>query len=194
MLTNWQHSPMRDRTRQENEEGFTLAELLVVIMIIGILAALIIPSVVDAGCRARSSATQSKIENIQTALKSYKTDHGKYPEETREAGSEPLVKALSKKKGRGTVYMEFDEEYLKGSDEQKKLYSSLGQQHEAYEIHYALPRGEHFQNRWKYEGEHPSPSQLNQNQVNLWTAGCDFAPDSEDKSHLYQINNFRKTE
>ncbi len=178
-------SPMKDV-----RDGFTLVELLVVIAIIGILAAILIPSLMSASCRAKSGSTQSKIENLQTALEMYKNDKARFPPETKEAGSETMVEALSKPRSRDSVYFEFDDQYLKTVDGKEKLYSSLGQQHDAFEIHYALPRGENYQERWKYEGSYPPSSEFNDYQINLWTAGCDFSLENPESQARYQINNF----
>lgn len=183
---------MMERKNRKNpvREGFTLVELLVVIAIIGILAAIIIPSLMSASCRAKAGATQSKIENIQTALEMYKNDKGRFPPETEEAGSETMVAALSKPRSRDSVYFQFDDKFLRTVDGNEKLFTPLGRQHDAFEIHYALPRGQHFEDRWKYQGSNPPNSELNEFQVNLWTAGCDFSPENSDRSTMYQINNF----
>lgn len=175
---------------KQNNRGFSLVELLVVILIIGILAAIIIPTLTGAQCNATATTTQSKLRNIQSALAQYRRDNGRYPPENEEAGSEPLYSALSQKKGRGSVYYTFDDKYLKSADDGKKVYSKFGF-HEAYEIHYALPRGDDYQNMWEYDGEHPSTDELNLNEVNLWTAGCDFSPDGGKKEDIYEINNFK---
>jgi len=170
--------------------GFTLVELLVVIAIIGILAAILIPSLMAASCQAKAGSTQSKIGNLQTALEMYKNDKGRLPPEIEEAGSETMVAALSTPRSRDSVYFEFDDKFLKTVDGKEKLFTSLGKQHDAFEIHYALPRGDNFESRWKYKGDYPPSSAFNQYQVNLWTAGCDFSPENTDKKPMYQINNF----
>jgi general secretion pathway protein G len=73
--------------------GFTLIELMVVIVILGILAGLIIPRVMGRPDEARRAKAKMQIESIETALKLYKLDNGAYP--TTEQGLQALVEAPS---------------------------------------------------------------------------------------------------
>ncbi len=59
--------------------GFTLIEIMVVITILGILAALIVPRVVGRTDDARIAATKQDIASIMQALKLYRLDNGAYP-------------------------------------------------------------------------------------------------------------------
>ena len=70
--------------------GFTLIELLVVITIISILAALIVPRIMDRPDQARATAARADVNAIMSALKLYKLDNGTYP--TNEQGLSALVK------------------------------------------------------------------------------------------------------
>ena len=63
----------------KKQEGFTLLELLIVIVIIGILAVLIIPNLVSGPQRARDSQRKSDLRNIKTALETYYNDNNSYP-------------------------------------------------------------------------------------------------------------------
>ena len=61
-------------------KGFTLIELMIVIAIIAILAAILIPNFIRARAEAQYSACESNIKNIATALNMYSTDwNGSYP-------------------------------------------------------------------------------------------------------------------
>jgi type IV pilus assembly protein PilA len=67
------------RRRAQDEKGFTLIELLVVILIIGILAAIAIPSFLNQRAKAYDAAAKSNIVTAQTAEETYATDNnGKY--------------------------------------------------------------------------------------------------------------------
>ncbi len=69
--------------------GFTLIELMVVVVILGILAAVVVPRVMDRPDQARISAAQSNIRAIRSALDMYKLDNHAYP--TTDQGLQALV-------------------------------------------------------------------------------------------------------
>ena len=79
-----------NRMRRGNR-GFTLIELMVVIVILGILAGLIIPRIMGRPDEARQTKARIQIEGIETALKLYRLDNGFYP--TTEQGLRALVEA-----------------------------------------------------------------------------------------------------
>ena len=69
--------------------GFTLIELMVVLVIIGVLAALIVSNVLDRTDDARATAAKADINNLVQALKLYKLDNQRFP--SAEQGLEALV-------------------------------------------------------------------------------------------------------
>jgi len=69
--------------------GFTLIELMVVLVIIGVLAALIVPNVLDRTDDARETAARTDVTNIMQALKLYRLDNLHYP--TAEQGLQALI-------------------------------------------------------------------------------------------------------
>jgi general secretion pathway protein G len=70
--------------------GFTLIELMVVLVIIGVLAALIVPNVLDRADDARVTAARTDVSNLVQALKLYKLDNQRYP--SADQGLEALVR------------------------------------------------------------------------------------------------------
>ena len=75
--------------RRARQAGFTLIELMVVLVIIGVLAALIVPNVLDRADDARVTAARTDVNNLMQALKLYKLDNQHYP--TTEQGLQALV-------------------------------------------------------------------------------------------------------
>ena len=75
------------RVRQST--GFTLVEIMVVVVILGILAVLIVPRVLGRSDEARQAAAKHDIATIMQSLKLYRLDNGRYP--TNEQGLQALV-------------------------------------------------------------------------------------------------------
>lgn len=69
--------------------GFTLIELMVVLVIIGVLAALIVPNVLDRADESRVTAAKTDVNNLMQALKLYKLDNQTFP--STEQGLNALV-------------------------------------------------------------------------------------------------------
>ena len=80
---------LAQRARRRLAAGFTLIELMVVLVIIGVLAALIVPNVLDRADDARVTAGRTDIANISQALKLYRLDNQRYP--TAEQGLQALI-------------------------------------------------------------------------------------------------------
>jgi len=59
--------------------AFTLVELLIVVVILGILATVVIPMFTDAATDAKSTMLKSLLKGIRSAMERYKIDHGEYP-------------------------------------------------------------------------------------------------------------------
>ena len=65
-----------------NQKGFTIIELLVVIVIIGILVALALPNLFSAQARGRDTDRKNELKNLQQKLETYFNDNGGYPAQT----------------------------------------------------------------------------------------------------------------
>ena len=82
-------TPGAPRARRRRGLGFTLIELMVVLVIIGVLAALIVPNVLDRTDDARATAARTDVNNLMQALKLYKLDNQRFP--SSEQGLQALV-------------------------------------------------------------------------------------------------------
>jgi len=63
----------------KNSKGFTLIELLIVVAIIGIIAAIAVPSLLSAIQRSKQKRSMADMRSIGTALETYQIDYNKYP-------------------------------------------------------------------------------------------------------------------
>ena len=82
------------RRRGDDEQGFTLIELMVVVLIIAILIAIAIPTFLGARARAQDRAAQSDIRNGLTAEKTVYTDAQTYSTDTSTAGMKGVESSL----------------------------------------------------------------------------------------------------
>lgn len=142
--------------------GFTIVELLVVICIIGILAALLLPALSAARCRSKHSASQAQIQDISVALKAYETDYGRYPKEQADGfigqgGTTMLVDILSAKGPKNIPYYEFRTDTVVGG----RWVSALRTPY-------------HFrENASKTKPPSPTPGvMMNMHSFDIWCCGC----------------------
>ena len=77
--------------RKLDDRGFTLIEIMIVIVILGILAWQVVPRIMGKPEEARRLKAKMDISSIETALKMYKLDNGVYP--STEQGLQALVEA-----------------------------------------------------------------------------------------------------
>lgn len=64
----------------KRNKGFTLVEILLVVLIIGVIAAMVVPNLAGRGEQARKSVARADIDtNIDSALSMYELDNGRYP-------------------------------------------------------------------------------------------------------------------
>ncbi|MFO7811369.1 MAG: type II secretion system major pseudopilin GspG [Pelovirga sp.] len=72
-----------------NQRGFTLIEVMVVVVILGILAAIVVPRLLDEPERARRTSAATQIRSFEEALGMFRLDNGYFP--STEQGLEALV-------------------------------------------------------------------------------------------------------
>jgi prepilin-type N-terminal cleavage/methylation domain-containing protein len=71
--------------KTNHKAGFTLVEIMIVVAIIGLLAAIAIPNLLEAGIKSRSTRFAREIESAGHAFVQYSFDHGKYPSDKNPA-------------------------------------------------------------------------------------------------------------
>ncbi len=76
---------------KQHERGFTLLEIMVVLVIIGVLAAMVAPRFIERADEAKVDSTKAQIQAISQALKLYRLQHGSYPSSSE--GIQALVNA-----------------------------------------------------------------------------------------------------
>ncbi len=76
-------------SKASNDRGFTLIEIMIVMLILALLAALVLPKIMGRSDEAKIADTKVQIRNLESALKFYKLDNGVYP--TTEQGLQALI-------------------------------------------------------------------------------------------------------
>lgn len=97
----------RRRERIKHRGGFTLIELMVVVVILGLLAALVAPRVINKLGKANTNAAYTQIQLFGTALDSYRLDVGHYP--TTSDGLQALISSPSGDGGWNGPYLKKEE-------------------------------------------------------------------------------------
>jgi general secretion pathway protein G len=127
----------------KNQKGFTLIEIMVVVIILGLLAGLVLPKILGREEEARLSSAKLQIKALENALDGYKLDNGSYP--TTDQGLDALIK----KPEAGRIPMKWrDGGYLKPARIPKDPwgfdyhYYSPGNENREYEIISYGPDGE----------------------------------------------------
>ncbi|WP_166358064.1 type II secretion system major pseudopilin GspG [Pseudomonas akapageensis] len=71
--------PIRRLAPLNAQRGFTLIEIMVVVVILGVLGALVLPNVMNRPDQAKATAARADIQSIATALEIYRLDNARYP-------------------------------------------------------------------------------------------------------------------
>lgn len=93
-----------DKARIAAQQGFTLIEIMVVVIILGILVSLVAPNVFSVLDDAEITATKIQIRNIEVALDTYRMNHSRYP--TTDEGLEALLNPPGRSPGRSRGYLD----------------------------------------------------------------------------------------
>jgi len=93
MVLNLERNPMKSQLRHNRSSAFTLIEIMVVVVILGILAATIIPQFLGTTQDAKVSAAKSTIAELESAVERFNIHLDRYP--TTEEGLKALVEAPS---------------------------------------------------------------------------------------------------
>src|SRR5690606_12280830 len=80
---------VRSRARGQGQDGYTLTEMLVVLVIIGLIAAIVVPQTLGQMDRAKARGARMKLESVAAALEMYAADLARYP--TPEEGLAALI-------------------------------------------------------------------------------------------------------
>ncbi len=127
----------------KNQKGFTLIEIMVVVIILGLLAGLVLPKILGREEEARVSSAKLQIKSLENALDGYKLDNGFYPT------TDQALDALIKKPETGRIPNKWREGgYLKPARIPKDPwgfdyhYYSPGNENREYEIISYGPDGE----------------------------------------------------
>ena len=121
---------MQQQLRNKKRAGFTLVEVIAVTAMLGVLAAMLMPSISDANNRARNTKLHNDLTTIDHAIQVYKMDTGKCPETVQKLVDEGYIaknKDYKDAKGEEFGYTNADPNYsLSGKDAEGKVVTSYG--------------------------------------------------------------------
>ncbi len=124
------------RRRPARDSGFTLAEILIVVVILGILATFVLPRFFGKTEEARITAARTQIASLATALRSYNMDAGRFP--TTDDGLQVLLERTEDNRG---PYLENTRTLPKDPWNNEYRYLCPGERNPDYDIWSAGPDG-----------------------------------------------------
>ncbi len=76
-------------TVQHRRAGFTLVEIMVVVIVIGILAALIVPNLFDRAGKAKKAVAKQQVATLENAVQMFQQDYARFPDSLEELANPP---------------------------------------------------------------------------------------------------------
>jgi general secretion pathway protein G len=143
--------PRATAERQAQQRGFTLIEIMAVVLIMGMLMGLVGVAVFNQVDKARVQTTKAKIKNLESALEFYRMDNSRYP--SSEQGLNSLVTKPS-------------------TEPEPRNYPPGGY------LSRGGPAA--MEDAWQNEFFYESPGQHNIHSFDMWSLGADGAPGGED--------------
>ncbi|MGI6294836.1 MAG: prepilin-type N-terminal cleavage/methylation domain-containing protein [Armatimonadota bacterium] len=86
----------KSEVNKKSKKGFTLVELLVVIVVLAVLAAIVLPKFMDSSARSKESALKSDLKLVRTAISLFQADIGKYPNSLADLAESDVSKVKGK--------------------------------------------------------------------------------------------------
>jgi general secretion pathway protein G len=93
----YEQEQMKMRKKVKKIQGFTLIEVLIVMVIIGLLAALVGPKMFGKTGKAKQKAAKSQISLFETAIDTYRLDMGRFPADMKDLREKPRTEKEEKK-------------------------------------------------------------------------------------------------
>ena len=181
--------------RLRKETGFTLVELLVVIVIIALIAALLLPAIIKALCSARQGTAAHLISQLDQAIEAYQIDYAVYPPGSG-SGTTDVVSALSKSGPKKMKYFEFPQDLLTNGNVVNPVWPD-GDPDVAI-IYYRLNQkpgggaaaGGGGAGGGAGGGGGTVPPVMRPSKFDMWCAGCDYTSGGANNTARWSVNDW----
>src|SRR5947207_11562562 len=126
----------KNRIDRRGQRGFTLVEMLLVLVILATLAAIVYPKVANRSEQARVTSAQTQIANFKTALDAFEVDNGYYPK-----GKNGLMDLVQKPRDATAWHGPYLDSIPKDPWQQDYIYECPGKHNASYDISSMGPPG-----------------------------------------------------